>query len=220
MKIDPECLAYWYLRLNGFLTITNFLVHAETKRDRSTEVDILAVRFPFRAENLTRPMIDDKIFTEHGERICLVIAEVKSGRCELNGPWRDPKARNMEKVLAAIGMLPQSCMRTVADSLYQSGYFQDDKHLLSLLCIGRYPNEALLDSLSLVHQVTFDHMLRFIHGRLVEYLNVKVQHEQWDRDGKALWDTVNSNPGIEDFLRVVCVGNMECSTNGRLEKGQ
>jgi len=205
MRIEPERLAYWYLRLNGFLTIANFLVHPETRRDYSTEVDVLGVRFPFRAENLTRPMTDDERFTRHGERFFLVIAEVKNGLCDLNGPWRNPENRNMEKILAAIGMFPQSCWRTVADSLYQSGCFQDDKHLLSLFCIGRYLNESLQNSLSQVPQVTFDQILRFIHGRLIVYLGVKAQHEQWDRDGKALWDTVSSHPRIDEFLGAVSV---------------
>ena len=206
MRIEPERLAYWYLRLNGFLTITNFLVHPETRRDHgTTEVDVLGVRFPFRSENLTRPMTDDELFTQHGTRLYLVIAEVKSGLCDLNGPWRNPENRNMEKVLAAIGVFPQSCWQTVAGSLYQNGCFQDDTHLLSLLCIGRRSNEALQNSFNRVPQVTFDHILRFIHGRLLEYLDVKAQHEQWDRDGKALWDTVSSHPRIDKFLEVVRV---------------
>jgi len=29
LRIDPEDLAYWYFRLNGFLAIKNFVVHPD-----------------------------------------------------------------------------------------------------------------------------------------------------------------------------------------------
>ena len=63
MDIQPERLAYWYLRLNGFLTIPNFVVHPDTGSNQETEVDVLGVRFPYRAENLDDPMEDDSYFT-------------------------------------------------------------------------------------------------------------------------------------------------------------
>jgi len=213
MRIEPERLAYWYLRLNGFFTVTNFLVHPETRKDYSTEVDVLGVRFPFRKENFKRPMTDDELFTRHDGRLCLVIAEVKSGPCDLNESWGNPEKRNMEKVLAAIGVFPQSCCWTVADSLYKIGCFQDDNNWLSLLCIGRCSNEAIQNSFSRVPQITFDDILRFIHRRLVEYLDVKEQHEQWDCDGQALWETVSSHRREDEFLGVVHV-ELDTSTRG------
>ena len=45
-----EVLTYWYLRLNGFFPITNFVlhdVHQRENRKYSGDCDILAVRFPF-----------------------------------------------------------------------------------------------------------------------------------------------------------------------------
>ena len=203
MIIDPERLAFWYLRLNGFLTITNFLVHPETRRDYSTEVDVLGVRFPFRAENMTRPMKDYDLFTKERKRVYLVIAEVKNSACGLNGPWAKREARNMEKVLAAIGVFPRDDESRVAESLYTQGRFVDDRHILTLLCIGRSPSSDLEERYPLVPQLTFDAILRFIHGRLVDYLNEKAQHEQWDRYGKALWNTVDSFRDLSDFLQAV-----------------
>ncbi len=48
--LDPEKIAYWFFRLNGFLTIENFVVHPELISDgtsQRTDADILAVRFPY-----------------------------------------------------------------------------------------------------------------------------------------------------------------------------
>lgn len=52
MPHSPERLAYWYFRLNGFLTTENFIVHPDEGKDQRTDADLLAVRFQHRAENV------------------------------------------------------------------------------------------------------------------------------------------------------------------------
>ena len=59
MRIRSEDLGYWYFRLNGCLTTTNFVVHPEEGQEQRTDVDVLAARFPYRAELLLNPMEDD-----------------------------------------------------------------------------------------------------------------------------------------------------------------
>jgi len=46
IKIKSEKLAYWYFRLNGFLTIPNLLVHPDRGTEHRTEINILGVRSP------------------------------------------------------------------------------------------------------------------------------------------------------------------------------
>jgi hypothetical protein len=72
MQITPEQLAYWYLRLNGFLTIRNFIVHPDAGSDQRTDVDILGVRFPYRAELSPHDMKDDELFTDVNDRPYIV----------------------------------------------------------------------------------------------------------------------------------------------------
>ena len=45
-RIKTEQLAYWFFRLNGCLTIVNFLVHGERRGREGTDADILAIRLP------------------------------------------------------------------------------------------------------------------------------------------------------------------------------
>jgi len=60
-----ENLAYWYFRLNGCLTIENFVVHPDWRRGQQTEIDLIAMRFPHRSDLLNKSMIDDqKIFSD------------------------------------------------------------------------------------------------------------------------------------------------------------
>jgi len=43
-SLIPEKVAYWYLRLNGFLQIENFIVHPSRRGSQRTDADLLAVR--------------------------------------------------------------------------------------------------------------------------------------------------------------------------------
>ena len=77
MQITAEQLAYWYLRLNGFLTVQNFIVHPDSGSEQRTDADVLGVRFPYRAELKPKPMIDDEPFTHIKDKPFIAIAEVK-----------------------------------------------------------------------------------------------------------------------------------------------
>jgi len=106
-QIDPEKLAYSYFRLNGCLTIENFVIHPDWGRTQRTDIDLIAVRFPHRAELLHKPMRDnDNTFADR-TRIRVIFAEVKTGTCNLNGPWINRKRKNMQRALRAIGAFPK-----------------------------------------------------------------------------------------------------------------
>ena len=104
--LSTEKAAYWYLRLNGFLQIENFVIHPGRRGGQRTDADLLGVRFPHRAEFVidgTTMADDESALSISSEHIDVVIAEVKAGRCSVNGPWTDPEKRNIERVLSAIG---------------------------------------------------------------------------------------------------------------------
>lgn len=61
-EINSEKLAYWYFRINGCFTITNFVIHPSQGRNQRTDVDIFAIRLPHRQELMVNPMEDDSIF--------------------------------------------------------------------------------------------------------------------------------------------------------------
>jgi hypothetical protein len=92
-SLDPEKVACWYFRLNGFSQFENFVVHPERCGAQRTGADLLVVRSPHRTE---RPfdspddtMPDDECrLSLPREVIDVVIAEVKTNRpCTLNDPW-------------------------------------------------------------------------------------------------------------------------------------
>ena len=80
MEIQSEQLGYWFLRLNGFLSTVNFVVHPGVGRNQGTDVDILGVRFPWRAEVIEDPLEDHPAFTEVRDRPYFVITSARRSR--------------------------------------------------------------------------------------------------------------------------------------------
>lgn len=188
VTIDPEALAYWFLRLNGFMTIVNFVVHPDRGREQRTDVDILGCRFPFRKELLENPMIDYMEFTRVNDKPLIVIAEVKKGRCKLNGPWTRPENQNMQRVLYALGVFPEGQLLNIASDLYKNGCYDDPTALITLLCMGSMSNHDLERTYPKVPQITWESVLSFIYNRFDAYRNQKSAHPQWDECGKKLWE--------------------------------
>jgi hypothetical protein len=188
--INIEEVAYWFFRLNGCLTIKNFVVHPDLRGRQRTEVDILAVRFPYRCELITsgEPMIDHEVF-KSPDFIDIVIAEVKKGLCRINGPWTNRPDENMHRVLYAIGAFKKDDVPKVAESLYDEGYYQDDNFRVRIIAIGSRKNSDLEKKFSKVVQITWDEILGFIYDRFNKYQDPKAHHSQWDWIGKFLYKT-------------------------------
>src|SRR5690606_29288568 len=172
---------YWYLRLNGFLIIPNFVVHPDRGQNQETDVDLIGARFPYRAENLVRPMKDDSRFTAVGETTLIALVEVKAGAMRLNGPWTNKERNNMRRVLSAIGPLPHEETGLAARSLYKIGSYQSQLYQVMLICIGSRVSEDLTQSHPAVPQITWREILCFIYDRFRAYRNEKRSHGQWDQ---------------------------------------
>jgi len=203
MRVTAESLAYWCLRLNGCLTITNFIVHPEWKREGvGTDADIVGVRFPHRREMMRRPLVDDPWFTTH-DRLLLVIPEVKTGCCALNGPWTNPDRGNVRKVLAAMGVCPDSQLDRVAAALSAEGVHSDADRVASLLAFGSCESPQLRQRYPQVPQVLWPQVKRFIHARFVHYLREKAWRQTWDAVGEYLYELVKRVRDVERFCQVL-----------------
>jgi hypothetical protein len=82
-----ETLAYWYLRLNGFLLLQNFVLHRNASTiEHSADADLLAVRFPNVYEEIGGHADDwdTEKFARWGfdlvQQVIGLIVEVKTGK--------------------------------------------------------------------------------------------------------------------------------------------
>lgn len=199
-NINPEKLAYWYFRLNGCFTIENFVIHPDRGRLQRTDVDIMAIRLPYRAELLQNPMEDDPLLLSEDNRIKLILAEVKQEVCNLNGPWTDRNRSNMQRAICAAGPFPMEKIEEAAKSLYDSGVYQNNNITMTLFCIGRRENRELHQKYPQVPQITWNHILDFIYDRFINYREQKSSHPQWDEYGSELYRNAINSVTKEAFI--------------------
>jgi len=143
-------------------------------------------------------MRDHCVF-DSDNKIDIVIAEVKRGRCNLNGPWTTPSKQNMHRVLYAVGAFPKSTVPSVAEAMYDNGYFEDEQFRLRLFAIGNEKNDSLPKT---TVQLTWDEVLDFIYRRFSEYRRHKAQHDQWDTEGKRLYQ-LSTELSREKFIYAI-----------------
>ena len=181
-----EELTNWFFRLNGCLTIPNFVVHPEVGSEQRTDADLLAVRFPHRCELLARPVKDDPFFTAEKTRLQVFFVEVKSSACSINIPWKEPQRKNVNTVVRALGFAPLEAVDTIAASIYSTGQYSDANVIARFVCVGKR-RKSLGPSFASVHQILYPEILTFIHQRFHGHDKAKASHGQWDKFGIDLY---------------------------------
>jgi hypothetical protein len=213
--LDPEKVAYWYFRLNGFLQIENFVVHPQRRGGQRTDADLLAVRFPYRAERLYDDPND--VMADDEQRLALsreltdvLIVEVKTNQvCTLNGPWTRLESQNVHRVLAAIGCLPPGRIDGAATDIYRDGIYTTGTGLrIRLVAVGRERSRDLASQYPNVTQLIWPELLAFIWDQFRTYRNQKTQVDQWDAVGrkiKRFADQSDREGFLEEVLRLIGV---------------
>ena len=194
MKPSEE-LASWYFRLNGFLTIPNFILHPSRRGGQRTDFDVIGVRFPHRRE----------FEQEHDEpefqkpRPYFIFAEVKTGIAEFNKTWTELAKGNLSDVLKAVGMFLPGDTARIAEHLSQHGWFENEVGYVSLLAIGERLAVSTCISYRGLPYRTWPQILRFIFNRFEKFQGIKTDNEQWDATGRDLWSLYVSNKTFEAF---------------------
>jgi hypothetical protein len=170
-----EQLAYWYLRLNGFLPLTNFVLHHEHNYHRTSDADIIAVRFPHVFEPTGGQQDDwDDQFDHWGlwltaETIGLIV-EVKSGE------WRRDELRDhlearhwrVSYAIRRLGMFTEQEARSVASTLCDQSIARQGGVAVAKLLVGTTDHSAQ----SWLH-LRLEAAAGFIRQRMKKYANRK-----------------------------------------------
>ncbi len=152
--MDPAvALVQAYLYANGYFTVTEYPVvelrHGDDYRS-STDIDILAVRFPHAARLVPTPndtieddvvvrMLDPKLESSD-EHIEFIIGEVKEGRAELNRGATHPHV--LRTALVRFGYFKESAIEGLVERLIREGEARyHDKARIRLIAFGAYRSE-------------------------------------------------------------------------------
>lgn len=200
--IKSDELALWFFRFNGLLTIGNFILHPDVSGSARTDADIVGVRFPYRSEFPAGDGGDDVWFQSQNAQPVVILAEVKTTQCALNGPWSDPAKRNINKVLSDLGWYQSEEVSKAAATLYSSGLYEGAIRT-SLFCIGETRNEQLRQRYPLVPQRTWSEVIGWIHRRFDRHEDRKADHGQWNSAGQELWRSFTPAQSSQDFEKRV-----------------
>ena len=141
-----EEVASWYFRLNGFLSIPGFIVHPDVvRRNPMTEADLIAVRFPYSTEIIAdRRMEDDPRLTAlaTGSQVLFLLVEVKTDLCNINGPWSNKEAGNMQRVIRRLGFAEEEAVEGISSVMYQDLRWENDTHVLQYVTVGSRLNDG------------------------------------------------------------------------------
>jgi hypothetical protein len=186
--MSHEQLTLWFLRLNGYFCVPNFVIHPSAPGSQRTDADILAVRFPHCLEVAGAPMPQDQGFVVPG-RIDFLIAEVKAGECRLNGPWVDPGKRNIQYVLRWMGFLAsEDDLDVVSQALYERKRWEDPQRLYSVRMAAFGEHRSARLGMRTVLQRTHLESVTFIIDRFQRFDTEKADHRQWDDFVRQLFD--------------------------------
>jgi hypothetical protein len=131
-------------------------------------------------------MPDDDWFTSQRVATAMFV-EIKTGPCHFNGPWTRREDQNLQRVLAAVGLVDPAELADASGALYEVGCYGTTSLDIVLVALGNEVDESLQSRLPRARQVTWDAVLRFIFHRFTIYRARKAHHPQWDFSGSYLY---------------------------------
>jgi hypothetical protein len=222
-----EKFVRWYLRFNGYFCVENFILHKRVGRSilQGGEFDVLAVRFPYSHEDKFEgvPIHNDAQLQFGNDRrlpewihrvgaIDFVVAEVKSGRPNLNDIWIDPdlegdKRARIEYLLKWMGPIGNSeVIRSTASELHQNLWSISDGNVFRVITFSfRNQIRAIQDARIL--QIPFEAIAEWMvtartpcwreHG-----LGARSAHQQWDDMIQKIWKCGDPRTEMDKQARI------------------
>ena len=160
-----EELAYWYLRLNGFFPLTDFVLHKSEEIEHPSDCDILAIRTPYVKEAIGgRPIDWDKKLRRklNFNRTIGLICEVKTGVLEFD---KVLKSQNVNYAIDRLGFAEDS---SVAKNKLQTQkrYSLGNQYQIAKLLIA---DRQLDDTGRPFLFLSLKHIRQFIKNRFEQY---------------------------------------------------
>jgi hypothetical protein len=160
--------AYWYLRLNGFFPLSNFVVHKDEMVQYRADVDLLAIRPPHVFEDIGGQDDDWDPWLRNSfdlTRTLGWICEVKTGAIDDSRLFRQDITDHAVKRL---GLVPLADVGGVIDALKAGPAVDCGTTTLAKVLISSEPHAH-----GPYFNVTLDHMLDFIEARVRRYPHEK-----------------------------------------------
>ena len=140
MRNFGEELAYWYLRLNGFFLIDNFVLHsADLKSSQSADADVIGIRNPHTVEKIGMFDVDDispnlvDFEPKIKEKTVVVISEVKTSPTKQKILLQDE--HRLKYIIKRTGLFEAEIVDEVSNQLFNNKSYSPDGSNISILKI-------------------------------------------------------------------------------------
>lgn len=168
-----ETNAYWYLRLNGFFLINNFVIHRTDEIVHSSDIDILGIRLPYVFEEVGGQPNDwdeSLLQTLNPNLMTGVICEVKTGDFDKKSLFRK---EYLKYCLDRFGFMPQlseAYLEQVFNNQITLVEFGGHQFQILKLFVSNYESNRE-DFI----QLRIKHIRQFIEYRIQKYRDKKWQ---------------------------------------------
>jgi hypothetical protein len=168
-----ESLAYWYLRLNGFFPLSNFVLHRHADVRHNADADLLAVRFPHVSEPVGGQQQDwdndrfDEWQLGHRDRIVCVICEVKTGPCRADDIATSFSHARIRLAIGRFGILPPGEVAEVVEQLSHDAAVRRNDVTFVKVLMARHAIHNLRTTPCC--QIELDQVIQFIKNRMERY---------------------------------------------------
>ena len=202
MRNFGEELAYWYLRLNGFFLIDDFVLHsADLESSQSADADVIGIRNPFTVEMIGMHEDEDiclnllRLEPAIKTKTVVVISEIKTS------PQRQPilleREDRLKYIVKRTGLFESKVIDEVSNHLFENNFYSNEKitilkiifsqfnyendrfHCLQLSYIDQYIKEKFLKYLN-----SKDNTKHLFPSTLMQYLIWRIKEENVSRDSK------------------------------------
>jgi hypothetical protein len=200
----PELVVDCYLRLNGYFIVNNFILH-DQHGGQKTEVDLIGVRFSNQVEIIEdsegklRVLENDLKLVRNDDFVDVVIAEVKKGEADINGPFK--KEEVLEYILNWSGCLDDGERVEAIKCLKRKEDFRtsDGRVRVRFVCFGE-PSRIRCK------QITLLDALKFTRERFKKYGDYKTHSDQWTGVMKYVYTFARSAISDKDLLMKILEG--------------
>jgi hypothetical protein len=168
-----ETNAYWYLRLNGFFLINNFVIHRTDEIAYSSDIDILGIRLPYVFEEVGGQPDDwdeSLLQTLNPNIMTGVICEVKTGDFDEKTLFRK---KYLKYCLDRFGFMPQlseAYTEQVFNNQITLAEFEGRQFQILKLFVSNYESKR-----EDFVQFRIKHIRQFIENRIQKYREKKWQ---------------------------------------------
>lgn len=173
MRNFGEELAYWYLRLNGFFLIDDFVLHnADLVSSQNADADVIGIRNPFTIERIGMNDDDDICPELSGfepnikTKTVVVISEVKTSPRRQNILLE--REDRLSYIVKRTGLFPPESIDDVISQLFENNSYSNGEITILKIIFSQtsYNNDRF-------HWLTLDHINNQITQKFLKYIGNK-----------------------------------------------